>query len=168
MAELRKSGTFDAGVYKRNPDVPGKRNMDGFQAIWEHVHGRPLQFPKPRYAQPIMMNQGHYEWVASAEHPGVYEKLLGAFTERRAEAGLYRLTPGATLPGAGRAVYFAWSGSGRVDGQPLRAFTTLFLDRGEKATFSAEKETDILRFGLPDLRGMSMPQPSLKPAVAAE
>ena len=30
MAELRKTGTFEAGVYKRNPDVPGKRNMDGF------------------------------------------------------------------------------------------------------------------------------------------
>jgi hypothetical protein len=168
MAELRKSGTFDAGVYKRNPDVPGKRNMDGFQAIWEHVHGRPLQFPKPRYAQPIMMNQAHYDWVASSEHQGVYEKLLGVFTERRSEASLYRLTPGSSLPGTGRAVYFAWSGAGRVDGQPLRAFTTVFLDRGEEATFCAEKETDILRFGLPDLRGMSMAKPSLSHAVAAE
>ena len=167
MNELRKSGTFEAGVYKRNPDAPGKRNMDGFQAIWEHMHGRPLQFPKPRYAQPIMMDQAHYEWVAS-EQPGVQEKLLGVFTERRAEAAMYRLTSGSTLPGAGRSVTFVCSGAGRVDNEPLRAFTTVFLDRGEKATFSAEKETEILRFGLPDLRGMSMAKPSLAHSVAAE
>jgi hypothetical protein len=168
MAELRKTGTFEAGVYKRNPDAPGKRNMDGFQAIWEHVHGRPLQFPKPRYAQPIMMNEAHYDWVPSAEHRGVQDKLLGVFTERRAEASLHRLAPGATLPGAGRQVYFAWRGQGTVDGRPLRALTTVFLDRGESAVFAAEKETDILRFGLPDLRGLSMPQPASAHAVAAE
>jgi hypothetical protein len=168
MAELRKTGTFEAGVYKRNPDAPGKRNMDGFQAIWEHVHGRPLQFPKPRYAQPIMMNQAHYDWVASSEHQGVHEKLLGVFTERRAEARLLKLAPGSALSGKGRGIYFAWSGTGRVDGQPVRALTTVFLDRGETASFTADTDTEILHFGLPDLRGMSMPQPALQPAVAAE
>ena len=69
MDELRKSGTFEAGVYRRNEGEPGKRNMDGFQAIWEHVNGRPLQFPKPRYAQPIMMDQAHYDWVALPDLP---------------------------------------------------------------------------------------------------
>ena len=167
MAELRKSGTFEAGVYKRNPDAPGKRNMDGFQAIWEHVHGRPLEFPKPRYAQPIMMNQAHYEWVPAPEHPGVYEKLLGVFTERRAEARLLKLGPGFTLTGKGRGIYFVWSGAGRINGEPLRALTTVFLDRGETASFAADQDTEILHFGLPDLRGMSMAQP-LQPAVAAE
>ncbi len=166
MAELRKSGTFEAGVYKRNPDAPGKRNMDGFQAIWEHVHGQPLQFPKPRYAQPVMMDQAHYDWVASPDQPGVSEKLLGMFTERRAQASLYRLAAGATLNGAGRAVYFVWSGAGRVNAAPLRALTTVFLDRGETASFAADKETEILHFGLPDLRGLSMAKPSH--AVAAE
>ena len=92
MTELRKTGAFEAGVYRRNEGEPGKRNMDGFQAIWEHVNGRPLQFPKPRYAQPIMMDQAHYEWVES-EHNGVSEKLLGVFTERRAEASLLGSSP---------------------------------------------------------------------------
>src|SRR4029079_14164635 len=98
MTELRKTGAFEAGVYRRNEGEPGKRNMDGFQAIREHGNGRPLQFPKPRYAQPIMMDQPHYEWVES-EHNGVSEKLLGVFTERRAEGGLHRLQTGATLTG---------------------------------------------------------------------
>ena len=113
MAELRKSGTFEAGVYKRNPDAPGKRNMDGFQAIWEHMHGRPLQFPKPRYAQPIMMNQAHYEWVASSEHAGVArEAARRVHRAARARPGCCRLAPGATLPGTGRGVYFVWSRRG--------------------------------------------------------
>jgi hypothetical protein len=167
MAELRKTGTFEAGVYKRNPDVPGKRNMDGFQAIWEHVHGRPLQFPKPRYAQPVMMNQAHYDWVDSPGNPGVREKLFGVFTERRAQATLYKLSSGAALTGTGRGIYFAWTGTGRVDGgKPLRAFTTVFLDRGESAAFSADSEMQLLHLGLPDLRGLSMARPAH--AVAAE
>jgi hypothetical protein len=166
MSELRKTGTFEAGVYKRNEGEPGKRNMDGFQAIWEHVHGRPLQFPKPRYAQPIMMDQAHYEWVPSAEHPGVHEKLLGVFTERRAEASLFKLSPGSVINGAGRGIYVAWTGAGRVNGEPLRPYTTVFLDRGEKAAFSAENETTILHLGLPDLRGLAAAKP--QHAVAAE
>ena len=60
---LRKTGTFDGGVYRRNEGEPGKRNMDGFQAIWEQANGRPLQFPKPRYDKPVMMDQAGYEWV---------------------------------------------------------------------------------------------------------
>ena len=39
---------------------PGKGNMDGYQAIWEHANGRPLHSPKPRYDQPVMMDQASY------------------------------------------------------------------------------------------------------------
>ena len=44
--ELKALGTFEGGVYRRNEGVPGKRNLDGFQAIWEHVNKRPLQYPE--------------------------------------------------------------------------------------------------------------------------
>ena len=33
--ELLRYGQFVNGVYKRRPDVPGKRNMDSYQAIWK-------------------------------------------------------------------------------------------------------------------------------------
>ena len=71
MNELRATGTFDGGVYRRNEGEPGKRNMDGFQAIWEHVNGRPLQFPKPRYAQADHDGPGALRVGASADNPGV-------------------------------------------------------------------------------------------------
>jgi hypothetical protein len=108
MEALRATGTFEGGVYRRNEGEPGKRNMDGFQAIWEHVNGRPLQFPKARYDKPVMMDQAGYEWVPSAAQPGVYEKLLGVFTERRSEAGIVLVNAGATLTGSGRGIYLAY------------------------------------------------------------
>ena len=101
-----------------------------------------------------MMDQAGYEWVALADQPGVFEKLLGVFTERRSESGLFRLNAGATLTGQGRGIYLAYRGGGTVDGQALRPLTTVFLERGERAAFTAEQETELLHFGLPDLRGL--------------
>jgi hypothetical protein len=74
-----------------------------------------------------------------AEHPGVEEKLLGMFTERRTLARMIRLSPGASFRVAGRSIYFAYSGTGRVEREPLRTFTAAFLDHGEDATFAADK-----------------------------
>lgn len=165
--ELKQLGTFDGGVYRRNPDVPGKRNLDGFQAIWEHVNKRPLEYPKPRYPQPIMMDSSHYDWVPLADNPGVEEKLLGVFTERRALVRMIRLKPGAIFRAIGRGIYVAYAGSGRVEREPLRPYTTVFLDHGEAATISAERETEILHLGMPDLRGLAAQQPGMH-AVAAE
>ena len=124
MDALRATGTFDGGVYRRNEGEPGKRNMDGFQAIWEQANGRPLQFPKPRYAKPVMMDQAGYEWVPRTDQPGVFEKLLGVFTERRVGGGP---VPAERRRDADRhrdAASISPIGSGAgmsVDGQPLRA-----------------------------------------------
>ncbi len=163
--ELKALGTFVDGVYRRNEGVPGKRNLDGFQAIWEHVNGRPLQFPKPRYPQAIMMDSSRYEWVASPANPGIEEKLLGVFTERRTAASMFRIAPGASLRADGRSIFFGCSGSGRVEDKPLRRFTAVYLDHGESATFAADTEVELLHLGMPDLRGLAVAQPH---AVAAE
>src|SRR5262245_7516529 len=40
MEELKAFGEFKDGIFHRRDGVPGKRNMDAYQAIWEHVHGR--------------------------------------------------------------------------------------------------------------------------------
>ena len=63
----------------------------------------------------------------------------------------------------GRGIYLVYRGGGRVDGQPLRPLSTVFLERGERASFTAEQETELLHFGLPDLRGLES-----RPAYTAE
>ena len=69
--------------------MPGKRNVDGYQAIWEHLNKRPMVYPKPRYSRPFMMDPANYEWVPVAGKPGIAEKLPGVFTERRSTAAAY-------------------------------------------------------------------------------
>jgi len=167
MKQLKQFGAFEAGVYRRHPGTPGKRNVDAYQAIWEHVNKRPLEYPKPRYGGPIMMDPADFPWVPT-EYPGVFEKLMGVFTERRAQARFFRLEPGATLRQSGRGILVACSGEGRVEGARLRAFTTAFLEHGDEATFIADQDTEIIHFGLPDLRGLNAQPQDLEPAIAAE
>jgi hypothetical protein len=167
MEELRKFGSFEAGVYRRNEEVPGKRNLDGYQAIWEHMNRREMVYPKPRYPAALMMNGAHFDWVPIAGSPGVAQKLLGVFTERRAQADFVKLDPGAAFTASGRGIYVASAGKGRVEGQDLRPFTAVFLDWGERATFGAETETQMIHFGLPDLRDLAAHSDAYS-AVAAE
>jgi hypothetical protein len=168
MRELREQGEFKDGVFRRRVDVEGKRNLDGYQAIWEHVNERPMVYPKPRYPQPIFMDPANSEWVPVAGAPGVAEKLLGVFTERRSEASFLRLDAGARFTARGKGIYVVTRGSGTVEGQPLRALTTVYLAVGESAAFVAQEETELLHFGLPDLAGLRMPSRDQVPAEAAE
>jgi len=115
MEALKQHGTFEDGVYRRNEGEPGKRNMDGYEAIWQHANGRPLEYPKPRYPAPIMMDRAHFEWVPAS--PGVAEKLVGVFTERRASASFQRIEAGATLHALGRGIFVAYRGKGTVAGK---------------------------------------------------
>ena len=168
MEDLKKYGEFKDGVFHRRDAKDGKVNLDGFQAIWEHVNQRPLVYPKPRYDAPVLMDPGNYDWVpvagaAGVAQKGVFEKVLGTFTERRAEVGFLRLEAGASHTASGRAVYFVVSGTGTVQGESFRRMTTVHLDAGERATFAAREAAVILHLGLPNLAGLAAPKP-----VAAE
>jgi hypothetical protein len=166
MRELRRHGEFKDGVFRRRADVEGKRNLDGYQAIWEHVNGRPMLYPEPRYPQPIFMDPASYRWVPVEGRGGVCEKLLGVFTERRSEAGFLRLDAGASHVARGKGVYVVIRGAGTVGGEPMRALTTVHLAHAETVTFAARAETELLHFGLPDLTDLRLPQPAA--AEAAE
>jgi hypothetical protein len=168
MEELKAHGEFKDGVFRRREGAEGKRNLDGYQAIWEHVNSRPMAYPKPRYPQPIFMDPVSYEWVPVESAPGVAEKLLGVFTERRSEVGLVRLDAGARYTARGKGVYFVVRGSGLVGAETMRALTTVFLDPGETVTFAAREPAEILHFGLPNLAGVRLPVHDEVPAEAAE
>lgn len=153
-AELKRTGTFKDGIFRRNDDAEGRRNVDGYQAIWEYINGRRMDYPKPRYRDPIMVEPANYEWLPVAGFPGVFEKPLGTFTERQCAAALLRLARGATYRAAGRSVYLMLSGTGIAHDAGYRRHTTLHVDAGEDATMVARDETEILRLVLPDLAGL--------------
>jgi len=158
-AELKKQGTFEKGVFRRSEGGEGRRNVDGYQAVWEHVNKRPMKYPAQRYHDPIMMSPEHFDWVPVEGARGVCEKLMGVFTERGCDARFLRLAPEAKLPACGRRLYFVLTGEGRVGGEvsgrPYRRYTTTFCERGDESTLVAETPTEILMFGLPKLGVMA-------------
>jgi hypothetical protein len=158
MAALRPFGSFADGVFRGHETVPGKRNTDAFQAIWEHVRQRPMVYPEARYPAPILMDPAHFAWVALAGNDGVAEKLLGIFTEGRTTLRFLRLAPGGAYEAGGRGLYLVASGSGSIAGESFRRLTAVFLERGETARFLARETAEIFHMGLPDLAGLGAQQ----------
>ena len=166
MQDLSKTGSFKDGIYRRNEGQPGKKNLDGYQAIWEHVHGRAMDYPKARYPMPLMMDEANFAWVPSREETGVSEKSLGVFTERRADAAIVRVAAGATHALRPRSIYFCKSGRGTMGEEPIRYCTTIHAAEDDSAAVTAQDELIFLRMGLPDLAGLeSLPAQN---AIAAE
>jgi hypothetical protein len=166
--ELKAFGEFRNGVFHRREGLPGKRNLDAFQAIWEHVNGRALVYPKPRYDKPIFVNPENFAWIPVDGQTEVFEKLVGSFTERRTSARFVRIDPGAVYEVDGkRDIYFVLSGKGRVADKPLKKLTTVWLDDGERVSFEATDTVEMVNLRLPDLSGLKADQEPLT-AVAAE
>lgn len=157
--ELKKFGTFEGGIFRRHDDVEGRRNTDGYQAIWEHMNGQRMEYPKPRYRDPIILDSANYEWLPVDGMPGVSEKPLGSFTERQCGASIIKLDRGATYRAGERSVYLVLSGSGIAYDAPYRQYTALHVDDGEAADIVARDETQIVRLKLPDLSGLQAQRP---------
>jgi hypothetical protein len=153
--ELKKFGTFQGGIFRRNDDVEGRRNSDAYQAIWEHVHGRRMEYPKPRYRDPIMVDPENYDWLPIAGMPGVRQKSLGTFTERECSAALIELAPGTSYRVQGPSVNLVLSGAGTAGGESYRALSALHLEAGETTNVSARETTQFLRLVLPNLAGLA-------------
>ena len=152
QSELEQIGTFKDGIFRRNDDVEGRRNSDAYQAIWEHHNGKRLEYPKPRYRDPVLLDPEHYAWVGVG--PGVSERFLGTFTERKAEASFIRIEKGASWKGVGRSIYLVTEGAGRVASDAYAKLTGVHAGEGEAPEFTATEETVLLRMTLPNLAGL--------------
>jgi hypothetical protein len=158
--ELKKFGTFEGGIFRRNDDSEGRRNSDGYQAIWEHVNGRRMDYPKPRYRDPIVVEAENYEWLPLASAPGASIRPLGTFTERQCGAALIKLVRGASYRAAPRSVYLMLFGSGIVGEKSYRRLTAFHLADGETADIAARDETELVRLTLPDLAVLKAHKPA--------
>ena len=149
--ELKTRGTFEKGVYTTYRDDGKKVNKDAYEAVWEHVHGRKLEYPQPRYEKPVFLRADRFDWQPAPGLAGVAHKPLGAFTECQASAALYRVDLGASLPLSGRALYFVLRGSGSVGDSPVARHTSCYLLAGEAAALKASEELELVRLGLPKI-----------------
>lgn len=152
MEEMKASGTFEKGVFKRGGELaPGeKRNQDSYEAIWEHVNQRKLVYPKPRYGEPILIKPDNFEWERSAREPGMACKPLCAFSERSLQFSIVKIEPGTRGVQASRTgiqIGFVLQGTGSVNGEPLRKYSA-FSGR-EDLILSSDDGMEVLIVGLP-------------------
>jgi hypothetical protein len=164
---LSKTGVFENGIFHRNADAPGKRNVDGFEAVWEQVSGRKLVYPEPQYPAPVLMNPDSFAWRPVAGSPGVEEKVLGVFTDCRILCASYRVHPGAEFTARGRGVFLVLSGRGALEAHTYRQFTAFELDTSETTVLKAEQVSEVLLMGMPDVSLLQTHSPAETESRAA-
>lgn len=147
---LLKEGAFRDGIFHRTSGE-GRKNQDAYEAVWERCMGRKLDYPKPRYDVPIVVDPRGFAWRPTGVS-GVSFKRLGTFTERETRLDMVRLEQGAswTAP-AERAVqiHFVLDGAGRCAGQPYDRHTAVEALAGERPVFVAETGTEIVSLVMP-------------------
>ena len=153
--ELIKVGEFKGGVFRRT-DGEGRKNQDGFEAVWEHIMGRKLTYPAARFDAPIFMNYTHFDWRPGPVQ-GVSFKTLGIFTERETRLEMVRLAAGAewTSPAEDAiGITFVLKGGGTYAGRAFDTYGAIETLSGEAASFHAATETELVRMILPMLASM--------------
>ena len=147
-ADLGAEGKFDGGVFRRADTDSGRRNQDGYEAIWQHVMGRPVVYPEPRFKGPVVMQPQNFAWAPLDGSPGVHHKPLGSFSERGAALEFREIDAGVTHElgaSADRRLIFVTKG----EGNQYRRHTAIRLDPGETMTLEATAATEILLITLP-------------------
>jgi hypothetical protein len=131
---LSAKGQFAKGVFTYHDEKGQKHNQDAYEAVWEHVRGRKLVYPKPRYENLINMDPRNYEWVPDAQAQGIAYKNLGVFTERALTIRMVKVEPGATLTVQkypSPQILFVDKGSISIDGATHGKNTAIGLDVDE-------------------------------------
>ena len=160
---LLSEGEFVKGVFRRKTGE-GKKNQDSYDAIWQKMMGRPLDYPKPRYKAPIVMNPVHFAWAAVEHAPGVCRKTLGVFGERGVGIDFYAITPGTSFdmtPSDARRLIYVCSGMGRCGGDSYSRQSAVRLEPGESITFESHDDTELFVITLPMIGETRSAAPSL-------
>jgi hypothetical protein len=154
--ELRKTGEFRNGAYIPNPGT-GRKNQDSFEAMWEFINQRKLEYPAPRFQRPVFMNTQAFPWRPLAGAQGVAEKQLGAF-ELGFTMRYLRIDPGASATVDGRIICYVLAGSGTADGAAFDKGDVIYADARETATIRATTPVELFTMSMLMLDAERMPR----------
>lgn len=149
---LTERGKFEEGVFTWLDEHGKKHNVDGYQAVWEEVHGRKLVYPKPRYDGPVILNPDNFSWVPVAGAQGVAVRELGSFHERGLTVAQLRLDAGSSVTVHGhptRTLLFVEEGEGTANGEAVRRHSAVQVERGEAVVVSCRAPLILVRLRLP-------------------
>jgi hypothetical protein len=152
--ELSARGSFEKGSFTWLDGNGRRHRQDAFEAIWEHMMGRKIAYPEPRYSDLVVMESEAYAWMADPRSPGVAHKWLASFTERGVGVGFLRLEEGAaaTIGGLRDAtdLLFLMTGGVRHDGRDHPPKTAFRCQPGDAAaTVEATQPCLFYRLRLP-------------------
>jgi len=148
--QLRAHGDFEGGVYKRHsPAADGCKNQDAYEAIWEHHSGRPIEYQRPRFMDPIHFREPHFEWLPLAGNPGVATKDIGSFTEKGVKVSFVQLKPGASHTLAAQPqqqLLFVRAGTGQFGNKAgeWMEHTAVDISPGEAVAMTATTLTEAM------------------------
>jgi hypothetical protein len=152
---LEQRGSFAGGRFSFHGQ---SESRDSYEAIWEHVFGRPIVYPPQRYGEAILIRTASFAWVAADAGGGVSRKSLGSFTERGTRLDMLRITPGgqAVLGEAGAMVMaFVSAGHGRCNGDPWYPHSAFRLAAGETLTLEGTDPTELFVITLPAMTAVA-------------
>lgn len=92
--ELSKIAKLENGYYR----FPDGKNKDSYEAIIQHLTGKPVDYPPRRYSNYIVMHSNNHTWAPLEDRPDVSVKHLGYFNDVGPNIKLVKLAPGASLP----------------------------------------------------------------------
>ena len=148
--ELERLGSFSDGRFRRHGE---SKSRDSYEAIWEHVFGRPITYPPQRYDDPILIRTAAFAWRRNGDGD-VSRKLFGIFTERGTRLEMLRIEPGgrAMLGEDGATTLaFAVSGRGRHNGERWSAHSALRLSPGETVNLEGDEPAELFVITLPTI-----------------
>jgi hypothetical protein len=156
--ELSSEGDFVDGVFRRKSGT-GKRNQDGYAAVWEKITGQAMINPPPRYKEPVVMNPKNFAWRPVPGVAGVEQREIGSFSERGTRIDFYRLAPGArrAIPDTSHLrLLYVVRGTGTSGKHAYRRHTSMELAPGEKIQFTPKSVTEILSITIPSVAALKL------------
>jgi len=144
---LAQTGKFEEGIYT----FADGHKRDAYEAILEHLTGKPVKYPPSRLDSYVVMRTQSYPWLPVAHLEGVSQRHLGYFFECGPNVKMLSLQAGASLPAGsprGHRALFLLSGSVRFDGEHFDAFSYFVLPEATPySAMQAQSDAQLLVIG---------------------
>jgi len=92
--ELAEKGVFKDGMYSWTDSSGERHEQESMQALYEQAMGKPLEFPEPRYPEPVLINPNAFAWERNGG--SVQHKHLATFNEQPFTIEMLRWQDSAT------------------------------------------------------------------------
>jgi hypothetical protein len=148
---LSERGSFNDGVFTWHDEAGKQHNQDSYEAVWEHVHGRSMKYPKPQYLAPVLMEPTRFAWQDVTQ--GVQRKHLATFNEFGLQLAQIKLAPGAQMvvdASHQAQLLFCVSGDGSLGSSSFGRWSTAEIALGEIVTLRANSVSEFYVFTLPN------------------